>query len=100
VRLDGPYVHSYGQTRSAAIATGTTCTGIHTVPFNNQGDCLGFARHAGIYATGFSDGAGMSTYLGCKLSRQLAAIAPVSGVNLAEPCPHRGWLLCPPLTKG
>jgi polyhydroxybutyrate depolymerase len=41
-----------------------------------------------IYATGFSDGAGMSTYLGCKLSRQLAAIAPVSGVNLAEPCPH------------
>ena len=29
----------------------------------------------------------MSTYLGCKLSRQLAAIAPVAGVNLAEPCP-------------
>jgi len=41
-----------------------------------------------IYATGFSAGAGMSAYLGCKLSRQLAAIAPVSGVNGAEPCPH------------
>lgn len=41
-----------------------------------------------IYATGFSNGAGMSAYLGCKLSGQLAAIAPVSGVNLAEPCPR------------
>jgi polyhydroxybutyrate depolymerase len=41
-----------------------------------------------IYATGFSNGAGMSAYLGCKLSRQLAAIGPVSGVNLADPCPH------------
>jgi polyhydroxybutyrate depolymerase len=41
-----------------------------------------------VYATGLSDGAGMSAYLGCKLSRQLAAIAPVAGVNLAEPCPH------------
>jgi polyhydroxybutyrate depolymerase len=41
-----------------------------------------------IYATGFSNGAGMSAYLGCKLSRQLAAIAPVSGVNLAAPCPR------------
>jgi polyhydroxybutyrate depolymerase len=40
-----------------------------------------------IYATGFSDGAGMSAYLGCKLSRQFAAIAPVSGANLAAPCP-------------
>jgi polyhydroxybutyrate depolymerase len=41
-----------------------------------------------VYATGLSDGAGMSAYLGCKMSRQLAAIAPVAGVNLAEPCPH------------
>jgi polyhydroxybutyrate depolymerase len=41
-----------------------------------------------IYATGFSGGAAMSAYLGCKLGRQLAAIAPVSGVNAAEPCPH------------
>jgi polyhydroxybutyrate depolymerase len=41
-----------------------------------------------IYATGFSNGAGMSAYLGCELSRQLAAIGPVSGVNLASPCPR------------
>jgi len=41
-----------------------------------------------VYATGFSGGAAMSAYLGCKLGRQLAAIAPVSGVNAAEPCPH------------
>jgi polyhydroxybutyrate depolymerase len=41
-----------------------------------------------VYATGFSEGAGMSAYLGCKLSRQLAAIAPVAGVNVAGPCPH------------
>jgi polyhydroxybutyrate depolymerase len=41
-----------------------------------------------VYAAGFSNGAGMSAYLGCKLSRQLAGIAPVSGVNLGEPCPH------------
>jgi polyhydroxybutyrate depolymerase len=41
-----------------------------------------------VYATGFSNGAGMSAYLGCKLSRQLAAIALVASVNFAEPCPH------------
>ena len=41
-----------------------------------------------VYATGFSSGAGMSAYLGCKLSRQLAAIAPVAGVNVVAPCPH------------
>jgi len=41
-----------------------------------------------VYATGWSEGAGMSAYLVCKLNRQFAAIAPVSGVNDAEPCPH------------
>jgi polyhydroxybutyrate depolymerase len=41
-----------------------------------------------IYATGFSNGAAMSAYLGCTLGRQLAAIAPVSGVNLVAPCPN------------
>jgi polyhydroxybutyrate depolymerase len=40
-----------------------------------------------IYATGFSSGAAMSAYLGCKPSRQIAAIAPVAGVNLVAPCP-------------
>ena len=41
-----------------------------------------------VYATGWSGGPGMSAYLECKLSRQIAAIATVSGVNSAEPCPH------------
>ena len=41
-----------------------------------------------IYATGLSNGGGMSGYLACKLSRQVAAIAPVAGVNLAAPCPR------------
>jgi len=41
-----------------------------------------------VYVTGFSSGAGMSAYLGCKLSRQIAAIAPVAGVNLVASCPH------------
>jgi polyhydroxybutyrate depolymerase len=40
-----------------------------------------------VYATGFSAGAAMSADLGCTLGRQFAAIAPVSGVNLAAPCP-------------
>ena len=41
-----------------------------------------------VYATGFSSGAAMSAYLGCKLTRQIAAIAPVAGINLVAPCPH------------
>ena len=41
-----------------------------------------------VYATGFSNGAGMAAYLGCKLSGQFAGIAPVAGVNLAAPCDH------------
>ena len=40
-----------------------------------------------IYATGFSNGAAMSANLGCTLKPQLAAIAPVAGVNYPEPCP-------------
>jgi polyhydroxybutyrate depolymerase len=47
--------------------------------------CIDLRR---VYATGFSSGAGMSGYLGCKLSRQLAAIAPVAGVNVVAPCPQ------------
>jgi polyhydroxybutyrate depolymerase len=49
------------------------------------GYCIDTRR---IYATGHSNGAGMATYLGCALSKQIAAIAPVAGVNLAAPCPH------------
>lgn len=39
-----------------------------------------------IYVTGNSNGAGMSVALACALPGRIAAIAPVSGVNLAAPC--------------
>jgi polyhydroxybutyrate depolymerase len=39
-----------------------------------------------IYVTGNSNGAGMSVQLACALPGRLAAIAPVSGVNLTAPC--------------
>jgi polyhydroxybutyrate depolymerase len=39
-----------------------------------------------IYVTGNSNGAGMAATLACELPGQLAAIAPVSGINLAVPC--------------
>jgi polyhydroxybutyrate depolymerase len=39
-----------------------------------------------IYATGLSNGAGMTTTLGCELGERLAAIAPVAGVNLTGAC--------------
>lgn len=37
--------------------------------------------HRRIYATGFSNGGGMSHRLACELSDRLAAVAPVSGAN-------------------
>jgi len=40
-----------------------------------------------VYVTGMSNGAGMATTLGCNLGDRLAAIAPVSGVNLTGACP-------------
>jgi polyhydroxybutyrate depolymerase len=40
-----------------------------------------------VFSTGMSNGAGMSTTLGCELGDRLAAIAPVSGVNLGGDCP-------------
>lgn len=40
-----------------------------------------------IYLTGFSNGAGMTAVLACELGGRLAAIAPVSGFNLAADCP-------------
>lgn len=45
--------------------------------------CVDPAR---IYVTGNSNGAGMAAVLACALPGRLAAIAPVSGVNLAAPC--------------
>jgi len=41
-----------------------------------------------VYVTGISNGAGLSAYLGCTLTRQLAAIAPVAGINLYAGCPR------------
>lgn len=40
-----------------------------------------------VFSTGMSNGAGMSTALGCELGDRFAAIAPVSGVNLTGSCP-------------
>ncbi len=40
-----------------------------------------------VFSTGMSNGAGMSTTLGCELGDRFAAIAPVSGVNLSGDCP-------------
>jgi polyhydroxybutyrate depolymerase len=40
-----------------------------------------------VFATGMSNGAGMSTTLGCELGDRFAAIAPVAGVNLSGACP-------------
>jgi polyhydroxybutyrate depolymerase len=39
-----------------------------------------------VYATGLSNGAGMTTTLGCERGERLAAIAPVAGVNLTGAC--------------
>lgn len=40
-----------------------------------------------VYATGISNGAGMSALLGCRAPNRFAAIAPVAGVNLVASCP-------------
>jgi polyhydroxybutyrate depolymerase len=40
-----------------------------------------------VFSTGMSNGAGMTTTLGCELGDRFAAIAPVSGVNLSGACP-------------
>lgn len=37
-----------------------------------------------VYASGFSMGGGMTTAVGCRLADRIAAIAPVSAVNLAD----------------
>jgi len=46
--------------------------------------CVDTAR---VYSTGMSNGAGMTTTLGCELGDRFDAIAPVSGVNLSGACP-------------
>ncbi|MDQ4129593.1 MAG: polyhydroxybutyrate depolymerase [Actinomycetota bacterium] len=39
-----------------------------------------------VYATGMSNGAAFSAHLACRLESGIAAIAPVAGINLVEPC--------------
>jgi polyhydroxybutyrate depolymerase len=39
--------------------------------------------HQRVFATGMSNGAGMSSTLGCELGDRFAAVAPVAGVNLS-----------------
>lgn len=45
--------------------------------------CIDTAR---VYATGLSNGAMMASTVGCALSDRIAAIAPVSGLMLPQPC--------------
>ena len=40
-----------------------------------------------VFATGMSNGAGMSTTIGCELGDRIRAIGPVAGVNLSGACP-------------
>jgi len=40
-----------------------------------------------VYVAGNSNGAGMAAALACAMPGRLAAIAPVSGINLSAPCP-------------
>ncbi len=40
-----------------------------------------------VYATGLSNGAMMSSILGCRLPERIAAVAPVAGVRTFEGCP-------------
>ena len=46
--------------------------------------CIDGAR---VYATGFSGGARMASQLACDASGTFAAVAPVSGLRRATPCP-------------
>jgi polyhydroxybutyrate depolymerase len=43
-----------------------------------------------VHVTGNSNGAGMATVLACDARIPIAAVAPVSGINLAPVCPDQG----------
>jgi polyhydroxybutyrate depolymerase len=45
--------------------------------------CIDRAR---VYATGFSNGAQMSSVLACRLPHRIAAVAPVAGVEFSDAC--------------
>jgi len=55
------------------------------IDWTEQTECVDPTR---VFSTGISNGAGLSALLGCKLTDRLAAIAPVSGLNLVPPCPR------------
>jgi polyhydroxybutyrate depolymerase len=72
-----------------------------TTPADGGPDDLGFAAalvdavaaqvcidRTRVFATGFSNGARMATYWGCEPATELAAVAPVGGVNLYGTCPR------------
>ena len=48
--------------------------------------CIDTSR---VFSTGISNGAQMSSLLGCRLSRRIAAIAPVEGEEYLAPCKGR-----------
>jgi len=48
--------------------------------------CIDTSR---VFSTGISNGAQLSSLLGCRLSRRIAAIAPVEGVEYLAPCTGR-----------
>jgi polyhydroxybutyrate depolymerase len=86
-----PGVVDFGPPHGQNLGLGSSAVGADDVGFTTQlldtlsGQlCLDANR---LYVTGMSNGAGMATTLGCNLADRLAAIAPVSGVNLTGTCP-------------
>jgi polyhydroxybutyrate depolymerase len=99
-RYDGmPFWNFFGS-GGVTFGTATTVAGLASDPSQLGADDVGFLSAlvddlsaelcvdaSRIYSTGMSNGAGMTTTLGCELGGTLAAIAPVSGVNLSGTCP-------------
>jgi polyhydroxybutyrate depolymerase len=86
-----PGVVDFGPPRGQNLGLDSSAVGADDVAFVAQlldalsGTlCLDAKR---VYVTGMSNGAGMATTLGCNLGDRIAAIAPVSGVNLTGTCP-------------
>jgi polyhydroxybutyrate depolymerase len=92
--LFGPGEVDFGPPRGSNLGIDSSLIGADDVGFVaqlldalEQELCIDTHR---VYAAGMSNGAGMATILGCVLGNRLAAIAPVSGVNLTGKCPGRG----------
>lgn len=89
-----PGVVDFGPPHGQNLGLDSSAVGADDVAFVSQlldtlsGQlCLDANR---VYVTGMSNGAGMASTLGCNLAGRLAAIAPVSGVNLTGACPGNG----------